>query len=91
MNEAQMIKTAIAKFPQTFGLRAFPGKVFKVDEKSSYIGQAYWLQPNCEPGRPETFGPYEPILCVAVKSGEGWLDFSTAAEAELARQIVPLR
>lgn len=95
MNEPQMINAAIAKFPQTFGLRAFPGKVFKIDSQSSYMGQAYWLQPDPQPGKPETFGPEEPILYVYVKSGAGegdeWLAFSKAASRELAGQVVPLR
>ena len=31
------IKAAAARFPQTFGLRAFPGKVFRVSLRSSYF------------------------------------------------------
>jgi hypothetical protein len=31
------IKAAISKFPNTFGLRAFPGKVFRLSEASSYF------------------------------------------------------
>lgn len=91
MNDAKMIQTAIAKFPVQFGLRAFPGKVFKIDACSSYMGQAYWLQSNPQPGKPETFGPEEPILYVYVKSGDEWLAFSKGAERELAGQVVPLR
>ena len=92
MNDAK-IQAVIEKFPAEFGLRAFPGKIFKIDARSSYIGQAYWLQPDSQPGRPETFGPEEPILYLVVKSGgeDAWLDFSKAAERELAGQVVPLR
>lgn len=35
--EAKAIKTAISNFPKTFGLRAFPGKTFCIDERASYV------------------------------------------------------
>lgn len=37
--EKQAIRDAIALFPETFGLRAFPGKVFCIDEMSSYVSE----------------------------------------------------
>jgi hypothetical protein len=33
----KMIEEACAEFPKTFGLRAFPGDVFRVDDYDSYL------------------------------------------------------
>lgn len=35
--QLQIVKHAIAQFPKTFGLRAFPGKTFTIREGASYI------------------------------------------------------
>ena len=35
----QSIQAIIATFPETFGLRAFPGKVFKIVESQSFISE----------------------------------------------------
>jgi hypothetical protein len=37
MSSAEKIRAAIAKFPATFGLRGFPGKVFRISPTSSYV------------------------------------------------------
>lgn len=34
------IKRAIAQFPATFGLYAYPGRTFRLSESSSYINDA---------------------------------------------------
>lgn len=36
--EKQAIRDAIASFPALFGLRAWPGKVFRIGERSSLEG-----------------------------------------------------
>lgn len=37
MSDDEKIRTAIARFPATFGLRGFPGDVFRLSPTSSYI------------------------------------------------------
>lgn len=36
----QAVKLAAAKFPSTFGLRAFPGKLFRISLDNSYVNDA---------------------------------------------------
>ena len=46
-NEARLIADAIAQFPNTFSLRAFPGKVFRISPSASYttaIGIILYVQ-----------------------------------------------
>lgn len=51
--EQQAIRDAVARFPGIFGLRAFPGKRFRVSESASHFAfgavQLY-LQMDCEDG-----------------------------------------
>ena len=56
-NEQQkMVDAAMAQFPDTFGLRAYPGQTFRISKSSSYVNDngvlvlytevqrgAYWL------------------------------------------------
>jgi hypothetical protein len=37
MSDDEKIRTAIAKFPATFGLHGFPGDVFRLSPTSSYV------------------------------------------------------
>jgi len=39
MSDDEKIRTAIAKFPATFGLRGFPGDVFRISPTASYSGR----------------------------------------------------
>lgn len=42
-NEEKLIRKAMFPFPEYFGLRAFPGKVFTIMESACYVsgGQVY--------------------------------------------------
>lgn len=72
----QRIKDAIAKFPETFGLRAFPGKVFKISFSASYIAEY------------DSDNPVE--LYTLVKVGDRWESFCKGTVAELQANIVKL-
>ena len=37
VEDCDKIKAAIARFPATFGLRAFPGNLFRIGERESYV------------------------------------------------------
>ena len=37
MSDDEKIRAAIAKFPSTFGMRGFPGDVFRISPTSSYV------------------------------------------------------
>ena len=37
MDNTNTIRDEIAKFPETFGLRAFPGDRFSLNESASYV------------------------------------------------------
>lgn len=34
-----MVRDEASKFPETFGLRAFPGKVFQISRTASYVSE----------------------------------------------------
>ena len=47
----QAIKDALALFPGTFGLRGFPGKVFRMSASSSFVGSGQvWLYSEVQDG-----------------------------------------
>ncbi len=71
-----MIEKACAEFPKTFGLRAFPGEVFRVDDYDSYLNDNggitfYTHRLNKENGR--------------------WNAFAKGTKSELMAQIVLLK
>ncbi len=35
--EQDVIKAAASEFPETFGMRAWPGEIFRINERSSYV------------------------------------------------------
>jgi hypothetical protein len=37
MNNAEKIRREAARFPETFGLRSFPGGLFTINESASYV------------------------------------------------------
>jgi len=39
MTNDERIKQAMAQFPEVFGLRAFPGKRFSLNERASYTSR----------------------------------------------------
>lgn len=72
--EQDTVKEVITSFPETFGLRAFPGDVFRVSEGSSYYSQTYgvmvYTERKLEDGR--------------------WVDFCKGTPGELRREMVKL-
>ena len=38
LGDDKKVSDAIARFPKTFGLRAFPGKTFQISPQSSFVG-----------------------------------------------------
>jgi hypothetical protein len=72
-NESQIVADAIAQFPKTFGLRAYPGKVFSISQSASYISDF----PN----------PGTVYLYTAVQNGERWEAFCKGTPNELRAQI----
>ncbi len=66
------IKALAATFPETFGLRGFPGKVFRVSLSSSYMG---------DDGRIRLYTE------VRHWNGT-WSDWAKGTEEELRREIV---
>lgn len=72
--EEAKISAVIAKFPKTFGLRAFPGDTFQISLRNSYIGNNDNIQ------------LYTQILG---KNGE-WDDFAKGTEDELRREMVKI-
>lgn len=76
MNREEILRHAIAEFPPTFGLRAFPGKVFRISYEASYVSNV-----------PE---PDTVHLCTQMQHGEIWGDFGEGTPAELRREIVLL-
>jgi hypothetical protein len=77
MTNAEIIKDAMSRFPETFGLRAFPGDTFRISESASYLSQ--W-------GDPDSLQLYTQRLCEDGK----WHDFAKGDEAELRRNVVKL-
>jgi hypothetical protein len=77
MSDSEIIKDAMSRFPETFGLRAFPGETFRISEGASYLSQ--W-------GKAESLQLYTQRLC---EDGV-WKDFAKGDEAELRRNVVKL-
>lgn len=71
--ERMLIAKVIDTFPVTFGLRGFPGDLFKISESASYFGGA----------KNETL-----MLYTARWDGKNWNDFAKGTEYELRREIV---
>lgn len=91
--ERELIAEAIAAFPKEFGLRAFPGDTFRIEE-----GACYWDcgiiggEPDHDPG-PMLYtyikrNPDKPMPAFPVE--RDWLSFSKGTPAELRREVVPV-
>lgn len=72
----QRVADAIAQFPKQFGLRAFPGEVFKISPFHSY---------ESDYPKPGTIQLY-----TYRRVGEAWLDFAKATPEELRQEVVGL-
>ena len=80
--QERLIDAAVATFPEEFGMRAFPGKRFRISRGSSYWSDGYYMgEPKFPPG---------PHLYVYVEEDGDWLSFAKGTPTELRREIVPL-
>lgn len=77
MDESKVKREAIARFPEEFGLRAFPGDKFRISYGASYFRT--WDDPD-------SLMLYTERLCEDGK----WKDFAKGTEAELRREVVRL-
>jgi hypothetical protein len=68
------IAEVAAKFPEEFGLRSFPGEVFRISTSASYLGDKQ--QPM--------------LYTERNLGADRWADFSKGTEEELRRQVVEL-
>ena len=77
MNEDQIIREAMAEFPEEFGLRRFPGEKFKIAPGACFVRD--WDDPN-------SVMLYTARLC---EDGT-WKAFAKGTPAELKREVVKL-
>ncbi len=78
--ETALIQAVIARFPKTFGLGGFPGKVFRISLRNSYFR-----------GPGEAKGDlmlYTEVLGADANGAATWTDFAKGTERELADNIV---
>lgn len=75
MTDQEKITAALAQFPKRFGLRGFPGDVFRCSETHSYVSEA---------GGEVTV--YLERLAPQLESH--WLPFSKGSVAEIQRELV---
>jgi hypothetical protein len=74
------IREAIATFPATFGLRAYPGRVFSISEPCSYLGGVGG----------DVIMLYTTIRAVGHTGAFVWLDFAKGTVEELRAEVVSL-
>lgn len=83
--EKELIKVEAAKFPEEFGLKAFPNDIFRVSVSASYYTQGF----DNDYGKQATgVLLYTQIL---QPDGDTWLDFAKGTTSELLQQVVELR
>jgi len=75
MTDVERVNAAINKFPKTFGLRAFPGEVFRISPGASFVNVAN----------------DEVVFYVFRKTNTGWAGFSKGSIVELRRELVVLK
>ena len=82
MNDDKRVADAIAQFPAEFGLRAFPGEIFRVSERSSYVSDY---------PAPDTVYLYtERKSGTNVDGATLWQSFAKGTPAELRAEVVAL-
>lgn len=81
--ESDFIKRCIATFPSEFGLRAFPGKRFRISERSSYFSdhEGILLYTEIFSAKGGMFTP----------DADGWLSFAKEAPSVLRQEVVALK
>jgi hypothetical protein len=76
-DQQQIIDRLIATFPATFGLRAFPGKIFRISASASYFPSFDDTDPN------------KALLYTQLQLPNGeWSDWAKGTAPELRAQIV---
>ena len=73
--DEKALAAAIATFPETFGLRAFPGRRFRLSKMDSFVSENRVVL-------------YTEILGVGDRHGE-WLCFAKGSPEELRREVTP--
>lgn len=72
--QMELVKAAAKQFPSEFGLRAFPGEVFRIN-----IGDSYY---------DETKGLV--MLYVGIRKGDQWPGFSKGTTTEIRMELTAL-
>lgn len=75
-DQRAILATIIARFPETFGLRAFPGETFRLSLDASYFPRLL--------DRDESLA----LLYTQRLVGGQWLCFAKGTIAELSREII---
>ena len=79
--DMELILAAKSEFPETFGLRAFRGDVFRISEAASYVtkgGMGCYVAPS--------------VMLYTQRYSDGqWQAFAKGSPAELRAQIVRLK
>ena len=82
--EQALIKVEAAKFPEEFGLRAFPDDIFRVSVSASYYTQGF----------DNDYGKQAPGVLLYTQilqpDGKSWEDFAKGTTSELLVQVVEL-
>ena len=82
------LTVAIAKFPSTFGLRAFPGDTFRVSPSASYMTDAYrW---DHETNTTVRVTPVPMLYTERLCEDGVWRDFAKGTTEELLQNVVKL-
>jgi hypothetical protein len=80
------VAAACASFPATFGLRAYPGKVFRLSESASYVSRgAVVLYTQRQVSVAEYVALYG---SKPTSVGQLWLDFAKGDAGELRAALV---
>lgn len=82
--ELTAVAEAVAGFPDEFGLRGYPGKIFRASKVASYYSPG-WNHGNWNQA------PAAVQIQTQTKNEAGeWIDFAKGTEGELRREVVAL-
>jgi hypothetical protein len=77
-SQRETYRKVSARFPATFGLRGFPGEVFRLSESASYFR-----------GKLDSSDESDLVLYTERRNENGeWSDWVKGSEAELRRELV---
>jgi hypothetical protein len=71
-DQKDAVSSAVKQFPAEFGLRAYPGEVFRVSATNSYYSDH----------------EHAVMVYTDIKRGDRWMDFAKGTVAELRREVV---